>query len=251
MTHPEKCINCGHCIPVCSSGAHSTAPDGSHRFDRTKCTSCGKCAGICFPGAVEMAARRLSVEQVMAEIRQDKAYYQDSNGGVTLSGGEVFCQKDFAAALISACRRENIHIAVETNLYWDFSAMLPVLKELDLLMFDLKLADSGVHRQWTGADNEVILKNIALLDTLNIPLIARTPLIPGVTDNVENISAIAALLKLLKNLQGYELLNFNPLGESKYTSLALKNPFAGSKPLPPEKLRLLCDAAAGLNVKIG
>ncbi len=198
-----------------------------------------------------MAAQSRSVPQVMAEIIQDRAYYQDSGGGVTLSGGEVFCQREFAEKLIDACHQENIPVAVETNLHWDFAAMLPVLKKLDLIMFDIKLADPDQHFQWCGADNALILKNAALLDSLDIPLIARTPLIPGVSDSEANISAIAAILKDLKNLQAYELLNFNPLGENKYTALAAENPFAGTRPLPPEKLRRLCAAAAGLNVKIG
>ena len=108
LTYPEKCINCGHCIPVCPAGAHTVSPEGVKSFDRQKCTGCGKCAAICFPGAMEMAARTMSVAEVMAETIQDMAYYKDSNGGVTLSGGEVFCQKEFAGNLIDACNQAGI-----------------------------------------------------------------------------------------------------------------------------------------------
>ena len=110
------------------------------------------------PGAMVMAAKKRTAAEVMAEIVQDRAYYRDSGGGVTLSGGEVFCQKEFADALVSACAAEKIPVAAETNLYWEFDEMRPVLEKLDLVMFDLKLADPEAHRRWTGADNARALR---------------------------------------------------------------------------------------------
>lgn len=252
LVHPEKCIGCGHCAEVCPSGAH-VRTGGKFVFDRNKCVGCGKCAEICFPGAMEMAGRLMPVGEVMAEIRQDRAYYRDSGGGVTLSGGEVFRQPEFAGALIDACRRAKIPIAVETNLFWRFEPVRGMLEKLDLVMFDLKLFDSAAHRRWTGEGNETILENAKRLDELNLPLIARTPLIPGVTDSEENIAAIAGLLAGLKNLQYYELLNFNPLGDSKYRSLAKRNPFQAARPLAPAAVERLLNIVklANLNGRAG
>ncbi len=252
LAHPEKCIACGHCVAVCPTGAHARVPGGI-AFDRTKCTTCGKCAEICFPGAMEMAGRNRTAAEVLAEIEQDAAYYRDSDGGVTLSGGEVFCQPQFAGELIDGCRAAGISVAVETNLCWEFEAMRPMLAKLSLVMFDLKLWDDAAHQRWTGVGNGLVKENIAKLDTLGIPLIARTPLIPGATDDEGNIAAIAKFLAPLKNLQYYELLNFNPLGESKYRALGLENPFEKARPLPAatvEKLRQSA-AAAGIQVKVG
>ena len=249
MTYPARCIGCGHCVEVCPSGAHFKQ-EGAVGFDRTKCVNCGKCAEVCFPGAMVMSAKKTTAAKVMAEIVQDRAYYKDSGGGVTLSGGEVFCQPAFAEALISACRAEKIHVAAETNLQWDFEAIRPLLEQLDLVMFDLKLADPEAHRLWTGVDNTRILANLRKLDLLGVPLIGRTPLIPGATDAKENISAVAAELSSLKNLIRYELLNFNPLGGSKYQALEMEDRFASALPLDKEHLSELVRAAKSAGIKV-
>ncbi len=253
MVYPANCIGCGHCVPVCPSGARSIAA-GVLQFDRSRCTACGACAAVCFPGALKMAGRSVSVEEVMGEILQDHAYYADSGGGVTLSGGELFCQAEFADALIDACRKEKIPVAVETNLNWQFESVRPILEKLDLIMFDVKIFDSVEHKRWTGVENAELLDNARRLDTLNRPLIARTPLIPGATDSAENIRAIAGFLRNFRNLRCYELLNFNPLGESKYRALEEKNPFVSARPLKPEALTRLREAAesvGNLTIQIG
>ena len=253
MVYPANCIGCGHCVPVCPSGARSIAA-GVLQFDRSRCTACGACAAVCFPGALKMAGRSVSVAEVMGEILQDRAYYADSGGGVTLSGGELFCQAEFADALIDACRKEKIPVAVETNLNWQFESVRPILEKLDLIMFDVKIFDSVEHKRWTGVENAELLDNARRLDTLNRPLIARTPLIPGATDSAENIRAIAGFLRNFRNLRCYELLNFNPLGESKYRALEEKNPFVSARPLKPEALNRLREAAesvGNLTIQIG
>ena len=120
-------------------------------------------------------------------------------------------------------------------------------------MFDVKIFDSAAHKKYTGSDNAVILENIRHLDALNIPLIARTPLVPGITDLTENIRDISVFLAGLKNLQYYELLNFNPLGSSKYPALNISDRCAGMRPLDAARVQLLRETAekAGIQVKIG
>lgn len=253
MVYPANCIGCGHCVPVCTSGARSIAA-GVLQFDRSRCTACGACAAVCFPGALKMAGRSVSVAEVMGEILQDRAYYADSGGGVTLSGGELFCQAEFTDALIDACREEKIPVAVETNLNWQFESARPILEKLDLIMFDVKIFDSVEHKRWTGVENAELLDNARRLDTLDRPLIARTPLIPGATDSAENIRAIAGFLRNFRNLRCYELLNFNPLGDSKYRALEEKNPFVSARPQKPEALNRLREAAesvGNLTIQIG
>jgi pyruvate formate lyase activating enzyme len=207
-----------------------------HEFDRSLCIVCGKCAEVCYPGAMVMSGREMTVEAVMAEIRQDKAYYDESGGGVTLSGGEVLCQADFALALTEACRAEGIRVAIETNLASPFEGIRPLLGKVDLVMFDVKTMDGKAHQEWTGMDNGLILENVKKLSALKVPMIARTPLVPGVTDSDGNLAAIAGFLKGVEGIEYYELLNFNPLGEAKYRSLGLANPFETSRPLGQERL---------------
>ena len=227
--YSAKCISCGHCVAVCPTGAQQMRAAG-HEFDRSLCIVCGKCAEVCYPGAMVMSGRNMTVDAVMAEIRQDKTYYEESGGGVTLSGGEVLCQPDFALALTEACHAEGIHVAIETNLASPFEGTKPLLGKVDLVMFDLKIMDAETHRQWTGMDNRLILENVKKLSALKVPMIARTPLVPGITDSDENLTAIAEFMKDVEGIEYYELLNFNPLGEAKYRSLGLANLFKASRP---------------------
>ncbi len=236
--HSRNCINCLHCVSVCPTGAQ-TAAEGRHHFNPQLCISCGNCAAICYPGAMEMSGTSLKIADIMGEILQDKPYYADSGGGVTLSGGEVLCQLPFAAGLAHACKEEGIPVAIETNLSLPFEGMQTLLQQVDLIMCDLKLFDTQAHEKWTGAGNQRILENIKKLIVAKIPMIVRTPLIPGITDSDQNVGDIAAFLAGAENLMYYELLNFNPLGASKYDSLLRSNPFADARPLPAARLQEL------------
>jgi len=235
MFYETKCIGCRKCFEVCPNGAHKVK-DGKHIIDRNLCTNCKKCAEECYADALVMCGKEMSIDDIMFEVIQDKAYYNTSNGGVTLSGGEVLCHVNFASELANACHKENINVAIETNLCFDFEYALPLLKKVDLIMCDLKIFDDKEHLKHTGVSNKKIIENIKKLDDLNIPFIVRTPLIPLVTDSCQNIKAIALYIKDLKNLKRYELLNFNPLGESKYKGLDLDNTFKNARPLKNDKL---------------
>ena len=234
----SKCIGCFNCVSVCPTGARKIEQN-QLVFNRAKCTGCGKCAEICFPDALENTAKKVSVDDVMFEIMQDKAYYTDSKGGVTISGGEVMSQPKFANALVDACLKNDISCAVETNLAYDFDKAAPLLKKLDLIMFDLKIIDDDQHKKWIGLGNKQILDNILKIDELSIPLICRTPLVRGATDSKENISGITEYLSKLKNLQYWELLNFNPLGDSKYSGLEIENYFHLDKPFNDKELNVI------------
>ncbi|MDD6309401.1 MAG: glycyl-radical enzyme activating protein [Clostridia bacterium] len=251
MYYDNKCIACGKCFSVCPNHAHILA-DGKHIIDRTKCTSCGKCSAICYAEALVMCGKSMTCEDIMKEIRQDIPYYQNSGGGVTLSGGEILCQAEFVQELIHICHNENIEVAVETNISLSFSKIENLLKSTDLIMCDLKIYDEAEHKKYTGISNCTIIENLKKIDTLNIPFIVRTPLIPGATDSIENISAIANYIKDFKNLERYELLNYNPLGASKYQGLSKENSFEGARPFDTQQLKvyenLLSDA--GISFKI-
>ena len=236
LYYPQNCIGCGKCTDVCPAGAHSLQ-EGVHSFDYAKCTGCGKCADLCFAGALKLSGRKMTVDEVMYQLRQDKLYYGYSGGGVTISGGEVFCQRQFAEGIIDACRAESIPVAVETNLLHDFDTIAPLLGKLDLVMFDIKLMDENAHKLHTGVSNRLILQNAKKLDQLGIPFIVRTPLIPGVTDTDENLLSIAQFAAGLQNLRYYELLNFNPLGESKYRALSAQNIHENARPLSGDRLK--------------
>ncbi len=249
--YPQNCIRCYKCVAVCPSKAHKKI-GGEHRLFRNLCIQCGKCAAVCYAQALQMSGQLMTVDEVMAEIVQDKAFYLDSGGGVTISGGEALFQKDFVLALAAACRQEGIPVALESNIAFPFSVIQEVLDAVDLMMCDLKIFDDEQHRKWTGTGSALILDNIRRLDASGKPYILRTPLVPGVTDSDENITAIADFVQSLKNLLYYELLNFNPLGDGKYQSLDKVNEFAQARPLPESRLRALAEIAdaRGFEVRV-
>jgi pyruvate formate lyase activating enzyme len=195
----------------------------------------------------------MSAAQIMDEVVQDKPYYDNSNGGMTISGGECLCQSAFVEQLIDAAHEKGIHAAIETNLSFDFAHIEDVLRKCDLVMFDIKLMDDEAHKKYTGVGNAKVLENAKKLDELGVPFIVRTPLIPGVTDTEENVSAIVDYIKDLKHLVRYELLNFNTLGGAKYESLSAANAHADARPLNKERLDelLAIIERAGITGKVG
>lgn len=247
MFYPAKCIGCGKCMAACPTGAQRIV-DGKHVIDRALCTKCGACTEVCYAEALVMSGKEMTVEEIMREVRQDKAYYEASGGGVTLSGGEVLCHADFATELARACRKEGISVAIETNLSFPYEHIKPLLDEVDVIMADCKLFDDEAHKRYTGVSNRTTLANLAKIT--EIPMIVRTPLIPNVTATEENLRAIAATLVGKKNLVYYQLLNFNPLGASKYQGLDAENDFGGARPYTEAEMRAFGEMLSDIDVPI-
>ena len=218
-------------------------------FYAEKCIHCGHC-NQCPTGARVTIGREMDVEDVLREVAADLPYYQESGGGVTLSGGEPQMQADFAAELLKRCKSLGINTAIETNLSLPFERMEKLLPYLDQVFFDIKLWDDEQHIRNTGVSNKTVLENARKLAEAGKPAVARTPLIPGLTDTDENIQAIAAFVCTLPNVTAYEILNFNPLGESKYQALGQEAVHAGKRPLKRDALKRLADLAAKYGVKV-
>ena len=180
-----------------------------------KCIGCGSCDKGCFSGARVICGKEMSVEEVLKEVLLDKDYY-GTDGGVTFSGGEPFMQSEFLNALIDACKAEGIHCAVETSLiYFDAE----IFRKVDLVMADLKIWDDELHKKYTGVSNEKIKTHFCQLSELHIPVIARTPVIPGICQEIDKISEF---LKELSNVEKYELLPYHPLGGAKREALGIE-----------------------------
>lgn len=245
----ERCIACGACVPVCRTGA-LRPEEGGIGIDRERCDACGLCAAVCPARAMHLVGREVSADGLMRELRRDVPYFEESGGGVTLSGGEPLLQPAFVREVLSRCRAEGIPTAVETNLSVPSELIEELLPLVGLWMCDLKLADDSRHRRWTGMSNARTVANLRLLGERGVPLIVRTPVVPGVNDTPEAIGAVCALLKDLEGLLYYELLGFHTLGADKYACLGMENPMPGAEPLPPERLERLREAAAATGIKV-
>lgn len=204
---PLSCVWCHN--PECISARPETL------YYPEKCIGCGMCEKGCFSGAKVVCGKEMTADEIMTEIRLDKPYYGE-NGGVTFSGGEALLYPEILRELIGKCKSEGINTAVETSLFIFFE---DILKSLDFVMADLKIWDDELHKKYTGVSNGPILENFKKLDALGVPFLVRTPLIPTVTDSKENISQIKDFIKNFKNITKYELLPYNPLGNSKLTAL--------------------------------
>ena len=252
LYYANKCIGCYKCIYACPCKAQKRI-NNVHMYYPNICVKCGRCAEICYAEAMVIGGKNMSVDEVMSEVVQDKAYYKDSGGGVTLSGGEVLFQQDFADALTDACHAEGIPVAIETNLSFPWDKIEPFIRKQDLVMCDLKIADSEEHKKWTGIGNETIRENIRCLAKSGIPFLVRTPVIPGATDSNRNIQEIASFLAEINEnstMLYYELLNFNPLGDTKYKSMRRKNPFENAKPLPAARMKELKEVAEQTGIPV-
>lgn len=180
-----------------------------------KCIGCGMCDKGCFSGAKVLCGKEMTPKEILKEILLDKPYYA-SDGGVTFSGGEPFAQREVLEETIDLAKENGINCAVETSLvYFDER----IFSKLDLVMADLKIWDDGLHKKYTGVSNKVIIENFKKLNSLGVPIIARTPIVPE-TD--QGIPQISAFLKGLENVKQYELLPFHPLGETKRKALGLE-----------------------------
>ena len=238
----DKCIACGACFDACPRGAHVRA-DGRREFLRERCVACGTCAGVCYAEALVVAGREMTPAEVLDEVAQDRTFYARSGGGVTVSGGEPLMQPDFTRQILSACKAEGFHTAIQTNLAWPPDRLATVLPVTDLVMADIKTINAARHAEWTGQTNEQVLANARRLSAEGVALIVRTPVVPGLNDTPEQIGQIAGFLAELPALLYYELLPYHPLGTGKYESLGLPNAMTGARPPTAATMRSLLAAA--------
>lgn len=250
-SHPElairgdRCIRCGTCVVMCRHGA---AVEGRASFDvrREACRACGTCAAECPTGARELVGRRLTVADVVAVAERDRPFYDESGGGVTVSGGEPLAQPAFVEGLLRACRGRGIHTVVETCGVAADHVLARVALCTDLFLYDLKLMDERRHREVTGASNRPVLDNLARLVAGGARVRVRLPLVPGVNDDEENLEATARFLVSL-GLRELDLLPYHRAGLAKYARLGRAYPLPNVQP-PPEEM---VEAAVGRFARVG
>lgn len=236
--HRERCIGCGRCFRVCPVETHVTDEERGHAILRDRCIKCGRCAEECHSGALELAGRDITVEEVLEEVLRDHDFYETSNGGMTLSGGEPLMQIDFAEALLRSAKKEKLHCTVDTCGYSDFREFKRMLPLVDLFLYDIKEIDDDRHREFTGVSNAIILENLKKLHVEGASLILRLPIVPGLNDREDHFQSVANLVRSLPDIQGVEVLPYHHLGIGKGTRMGRKEEDLFDAPIPDMDTRL-------------
>jgi pyruvate formate lyase activating enzyme len=251
---PARCIGCGACAAACAHGAQELGPQG-RVYHRDRCVSCGACVAACCSGALQVTGRHMTVDEVLAEVRPDRPFYEATGGGVTLSGGEPMLQPDFALDILRGCKAEGLHTAVETTTQTRWARLEAALPFVNLWMVDLKHLDPAAHRAATGVSNRRILANVRRLAATGRPILFRVPVIPTVNANCADIQAIAGFVRELNAARGdappaeLELLPFHRLAGDKYHSLGRNDRAADLTPPDKALMAALVGAAREAGVE--
>ena len=203
MVSHHSCRRCGRCRAVC------THPDG--------CVNCFSCIPVCPLQLRKKAGTVYTSEELAKKLLKNKEILEMNGGGITFSGGEPTMQADFLLEVTDLL--EGMHTAIETCGYCKEEVFLRVTDRLDFVMMDIKLADAEKHKKYTGVDNAPILRNLENLKRSGKPFVIRVPLIPGVNDTEENLTATAELLAGAEHLQKVELLPYHQTAGAKYEML--------------------------------
>jgi len=220
---PESCAACGECVKTCSHGAHRLV-DGVHLYDRMLCERCGNCVEACLYEALKVAGSEQTVEEVLSIVLRDRPFYEQSGGGLTISGGEPMLQLEFALDLLLAAKADGLDTCLDTCGWTSRRAYERVLPFIDLFLLDYKATDTEVHKKLTGVPNDLILANLEFLYSQGARIRLRCPLVPGVNDSPEHLEGIAELDRRYPNLEGIDVMAYHNVGNAKYERYGLKNP---------------------------
>ncbi|MBE6929604.1 MAG: glycyl-radical enzyme activating protein [Ruminococcaceae bacterium] len=229
--YENKCIGCMECAAVCPGGAHRTAGEG-HGFDREKCVGCGACEEACLGEALKFYGQEMTVEELLPRLLEDRAFYENSGGGVTLSGGECLTQGAFCEALLRALQSEGIHTAVDTCGFVSRETLERVMPCTDIFLYDIKAIDPEVHKRCTGQDNGIILDNLRYLNACGKTVDVRIPYVPGY--NAGEMEKIRDFLATLSCVRKITVLAYHNYAGSKYASLGMDNTLPPTLPTTEE-----------------
>jgi pyruvate formate lyase activating enzyme len=217
----DRCLHFNTCLTICPRSAVIGELNGKRRIDPERCDFCGLCIEECYAGALEQVGKQMTAGEVLDRVEADRPFYDESGGGMTLSGGEPLMQPQFTAELLKGARERGMRTAIETSGHASWQTWERLLPFLDLILYDLKEVDPARHKRFTGVPNRLILENIRRLATTGKALIVRRPVIRGYNDTPESIHALGKFVHELRTIQEIDLLPYHRLGESKYKRLGV------------------------------
>ena len=225
----DKCSGCGCCAAVCPNNCHGTACDNERKFSRENCIRCGKCAEACVYQAVTVTGKTVTAAEVIETVKKDELFYQNSGGGMTLTGGEPFFQPVFALELLKLAKQNGLHTCVETCGAVSFEILNEAACCTHIFLYDVKETCADKHFEFTGAGNGIILENLFKLDALNVEIILRCPIIPELNDNEDHFINIGKLADQTKNAKEIHIQPYHPLGISKSKAIGKQPRYPNSQ----------------------
>ncbi|WP_058270677.1 glycyl-radical enzyme activating protein [Olsenella massiliensis] len=232
------CIGCGHCIELLPHAGTSVVGGKAHvdvRHADATTPAAEKAVEECPGKALSIAGETKTVDEVLEFCLQDKPFYEESGGGVTLSGGEAMLWPEFDIELLSRLHEEGVDTCIETEAYVPTETFVAVAEHLDHMLIDMKHGDDAAHRRGTGGGIGLIHANIRAAVEMGKDVLVRTPVIPGFNDRTEDARLMARTLREL-GLSRVQLLPFHNYGENKYRLLERDYPLHGVTALKPEDL---------------
>lgn len=233
MFKADACIHCGKCLGACKYGALS--PDNAALVDRAACKACGECVNVCPTGALVMKGKRMTVSELVRELKKDAGLFRRSKGGITVSGGEPLVQASFLTELLKACKEQGWHTAMETTGLASEAVIEQVFPWVDMALLDIKAMDPAAHRANTGVSNDIILKNSIAISGIS-PTVVRVPTIPGVNATESEFRAICAHVKTMKGVGTIHILPYHTYGENKYGLMGKEYQFKETPSLTKEEI---------------
>ena len=242
----KSCINCHHCMEICPQKA-VILKENHILIDHTLCNGCKKCVLECPGKALEPEGETRTVEEIIQVVLQDQVFYEESGGGLTISGGELLFQPDFACELLLAAKEEGLHTCCETTGFARTEIFDRVMEHVDYILFDMKHWNSEKHMVGTGVSNELPLLNMKRAIASGKNILPRIPVIPGFNDSLKDANAFAETLHRI-DAEKCQLLPFHPFGENKYHLLGQNYTYENRPSLHKEDLEDYLDVFLANNI---